>query len=91
MCPRNGVLGSRRPRSGLQVAPGMQNVAREWSSGSSKTTKWRTGGSGHPKCSPGMAFWERQDRFFEDVPGDLGSDGSRRILSGFRPDPPEES
>eukprot|EP00959_Pyramimonas_sp_CCMP1952_P315017 6593562-Pyramimonas_sp.AAC.1 len=36
--PRNGVLGTRRPRSGLQLAPGVQNVAREWSSGTSKTT-----------------------------------------------------
>ena len=39
MWPGNGVLGIRRTRSGLQLAPGIQNVAREWSSGNSKTTK----------------------------------------------------
>eukprot|EP00959_Pyramimonas_sp_CCMP1952_P098095 2050330-Pyramimonas_sp.AAC.1 len=38
MWPRNGVLGTRRARSGLQHALGIQNVAREWSSGTSKTT-----------------------------------------------------
>eukprot|EP00959_Pyramimonas_sp_CCMP1952_P031493 660630-Pyramimonas_sp.AAC.1 len=61
--PRNGVLGTRRPRSGLQLArlrsglqlaPGIQNVAREWSSGNSKSTKWPTVGSGHSECRPGM-------------------------------------
>ena len=35
--PRNGVLGTRRPRSGLQLAPGIQNVRREWSSSSAKS------------------------------------------------------
>eukprot|EP00959_Pyramimonas_sp_CCMP1952_P126343 2642523-Pyramimonas_sp.AAC.1 len=39
MWPGNGVLETRRPRSGLQLAPGIQNVAREWSSENSKTTK----------------------------------------------------
>eukprot|EP00959_Pyramimonas_sp_CCMP1952_P057522 1200860-Pyramimonas_sp.AAC.1 len=29
------------------LAPGIQNVAWEWSSGSSKTTKWPTVGPGH--------------------------------------------
>ena len=75
MWPGNGVLGTRRPRSGLQLAPGIQNVARELSSGNSKTTKWLTVGSGHSKCGPGMEFWERQERFCEDVPSDLGADG----------------
>merc|ERR1711920_110697 len=61
MLPGNGLLGTRRPRSGLQLAPGIQNVAREWSSGNSKTTKWPTVGSGHSKCGPGMEFWELED------------------------------
>eukprot|EP00959_Pyramimonas_sp_CCMP1952_P101029 2113397-Pyramimonas_sp.AAC.1 len=40
MWPGNGVLGTRRARSGLElVAPGIQNVARERNSGTSKTTK----------------------------------------------------
>ena len=33
MLPGNGVLGTRRARSGLQLAPGIQNVAWEWCSG----------------------------------------------------------
>eukprot|EP00959_Pyramimonas_sp_CCMP1952_P359457 7526718-Pyramimonas_sp.AAC.1 len=54
MWPRNGVLGTRRPRSGLQLAPSIQNVAREWSSGTSKTTKYVTVGSKEsPRHSPG--------------------------------------
>merc|ERR1712060_690273 len=61
MWPGNGVLGPRRPRSGLQLAPGIQNVARELSSGTSKTTKWPTVGSGHSKSCPGMEFWELED------------------------------
>ena len=61
MWPGNGVLGTRRARSGLQLAPGIQNVAREWSSGKSKSTKWPTVGSGHSECGPGMEFWEVQE------------------------------
>ena len=61
MWPGNGGLGSRRARSGLQLAPDIQNVAREWSSGKSKSTKWPTVGSGHSKCSPGMKFWEVEE------------------------------
>eukprot|EP00959_Pyramimonas_sp_CCMP1952_P352034 7375804-Pyramimonas_sp.AAC.1 len=53
-----GSLGSGRARSGVQVAPGIQNVAREWSSGKWKNTKWPTVGSGHSKYGPGTAFWE---------------------------------
>eukprot|EP00959_Pyramimonas_sp_CCMP1952_P076288 1594099-Pyramimonas_sp.AAC.1 len=56
--PRNGILGPRRPRSGLQLAPGIQNHAQKWNSGNSKTTKWRTVGSEHSKSCPGMEFWE---------------------------------
>eukprot|EP00959_Pyramimonas_sp_CCMP1952_P234413 4898215-Pyramimonas_sp.AAC.1 len=40
--PRSGVLGTRRPRSGRQLAPGIQNHAQERSAGNSKTTKWPT-------------------------------------------------
>eukprot|EP00959_Pyramimonas_sp_CCMP1952_P331172 6935049-Pyramimonas_sp.AAC.1 len=40
--PRNGVLGTRRSRSGLRLALGIQHDAQEWSSGNSKTTKWPT-------------------------------------------------
>ena len=29
----DGGIGRRRPRSGLQLAPGIQNVAWEWRSG----------------------------------------------------------
>ena len=61
MWPGSCVLGTRRARSGLQLAPGIQNVAREWSSGNSKNTKWPTVGSGHSKCGPGMEFWELED------------------------------
>eukprot|EP00959_Pyramimonas_sp_CCMP1952_P144721 3029199-Pyramimonas_sp.AAC.1 len=47
--PRNGILGTRRPRSGLQLAPGIQTHAHEWNSGNSKNTKWPIVGSGHFK------------------------------------------
>eukprot|EP00959_Pyramimonas_sp_CCMP1952_P277204 5795351-Pyramimonas_sp.AAC.1 len=40
--PGNGVLGRRRKRSGRQLAPGNQNMTREWSSGNTKNTKWPT-------------------------------------------------
>eukprot|EP00959_Pyramimonas_sp_CCMP1952_P221238 4624887-Pyramimonas_sp.AAC.1 len=33
MWPGNGVLGTRRTRSGLQLGPDIQNVAWEWRSG----------------------------------------------------------
>ena len=33
----------------------------EWSSGMSKSTKWPTVGSGHPKCGSGMEFWEGEE------------------------------
>eukprot|EP00959_Pyramimonas_sp_CCMP1952_P382932 8023848-Pyramimonas_sp.AAC.1 len=56
-----GSLGSGRARSGVQLAPGIQNVTREWSSGKSKSTKWPTSGSGHSKCGPGVVFWEVQE------------------------------
>eukprot|EP00959_Pyramimonas_sp_CCMP1952_P025141 527479-Pyramimonas_sp.AAC.1 len=56
-----GSLGSGRARSGLQLAPGIQNVAREWCPGKSKRRKWPTVGSWHPKCRPGMVFWEVQE------------------------------
>ena len=39
MWPGNGVLGTRRPRSGLQLAPGIQNVAQELCSGNATNTK----------------------------------------------------
>eukprot|EP00959_Pyramimonas_sp_CCMP1952_P335637 7027978-Pyramimonas_sp.AAC.1 len=41
MWPGNGVLGARRTRSGLQLAPGIHNVAWEWRSGSARAQKWR--------------------------------------------------
>eukprot|EP00959_Pyramimonas_sp_CCMP1952_P436222 9134811-Pyramimonas_sp.AAC.1 len=56
-----GSLGSGRARSGAQLAPSIQNVARERSSGKWKSTKWPTVGSGHSKCSPGIVFWEVQE------------------------------
>eukprot|EP00959_Pyramimonas_sp_CCMP1952_P084047 1757882-Pyramimonas_sp.AAC.1 len=59
--PRNGVLGIRRPRSGLLLAPGIQKHAQKWSSGNSKTTKWLIVGPGHLKSCPGMEFWELED------------------------------
>eukprot|EP00959_Pyramimonas_sp_CCMP1952_P016063 339690-Pyramimonas_sp.AAC.1 len=49
MWPGNAVLGARRTRSGLQMAPGIQNVASEWCSEKTKNTKWPTVGSGHSK------------------------------------------
>eukprot|EP00959_Pyramimonas_sp_CCMP1952_P331705 6945689-Pyramimonas_sp.AAC.1 len=42
MCLGNDVLGTRRTRSGLQLAPSIQNVAWEWCSGKTKNTKWPT-------------------------------------------------
>ena len=61
MWPGNGVLGTRRTRSGLQLAPGIQNVAREWSSGNSKTTKCVTvclkRGSAAPVRHPPRPPW----------------------------------
>eukprot|EP00959_Pyramimonas_sp_CCMP1952_P375865 7872428-Pyramimonas_sp.AAC.1 len=35
---RTGVPGTRKTRSGLQLAPGIQNVAWEWCSGNTKNT-----------------------------------------------------
>eukprot|EP00959_Pyramimonas_sp_CCMP1952_P143024 2994251-Pyramimonas_sp.AAC.1 len=58
MWPGNRVLGTRRTRSALQLAPGIQNHSQEWSTGNSKTTKWPAVGSGHSKCGPGVEFWE---------------------------------
>eukprot|EP00959_Pyramimonas_sp_CCMP1952_P039634 829035-Pyramimonas_sp.AAC.1 len=40
MLPRNGILGTRGTRSGLQLAPGIQNHTQEWNSGNLKSTKW---------------------------------------------------
>eukprot|EP00959_Pyramimonas_sp_CCMP1952_P270628 5657447-Pyramimonas_sp.AAC.1 len=59
--PMNRVLGTRRPRSGLHLAPGIQNHAQEWSSGNSKTAKWPTVGSVHSKSCPGMDFREFEE------------------------------
>eukprot|EP00959_Pyramimonas_sp_CCMP1952_P431054 9027831-Pyramimonas_sp.AAC.1 len=59
--PRNELLATRRPRSCLQMAPGIQHHAQEWSSGKSKTTKWPTFGSGHSKSCPTGEFWELED------------------------------
>eukprot|EP00959_Pyramimonas_sp_CCMP1952_P174794 3652966-Pyramimonas_sp.AAC.1 len=39
MRPGDSVLGRRRKRSGLQLAPGMQNVAWEWRSCSARPQK----------------------------------------------------
>eukprot|EP00959_Pyramimonas_sp_CCMP1952_P081173 1695853-Pyramimonas_sp.AAC.1 len=61
MRPENGVPGTRRTRSGLQLAPGIQNHTQEWSVGNSKSTKWPTLGSRHSKPCPGMQFWEPED------------------------------
>eukprot|EP00959_Pyramimonas_sp_CCMP1952_P182185 3809322-Pyramimonas_sp.AAC.1 len=56
----------------------------------SKSTKWPTAGSGHPKCGPGMAFWEVEEhgvayswfRASKMWPGS-GILGSRRARSGL--------
>eukprot|EP00959_Pyramimonas_sp_CCMP1952_P399574 8372003-Pyramimonas_sp.AAC.1 len=61
MWPGNGVLGKRRTRSTLQLAPGTQNVAWEWCSGKTKNTKGPTIGSGHSTCDLGMAFREHEE------------------------------
>eukprot|EP00959_Pyramimonas_sp_CCMP1952_P460522 9480015-Pyramimonas_sp.AAC.1 len=47
--------------SGLHLAPGIQNVAREYCSGNTKNTKWPTAGSGHSKFCLGMVFWEHEE------------------------------
>ena len=88
MWPGNGVLGSRRARSGLQLAPVVENVAREWSSENTKSTKCVTVASGYPKCGPGMEFWEHEEhevcdcciRLFTMWPGN-GVLGGRRARS----------
>eukprot|EP00959_Pyramimonas_sp_CCMP1952_P377793 7913480-Pyramimonas_sp.AAC.1 len=61
MWPGSGILGTRRTRSRLQLAPGTQNHAQEQSPGNSKTTKWLTVGSGHSQCGLGMEFWELEE------------------------------
>eukprot|EP00959_Pyramimonas_sp_CCMP1952_P145058 3037190-Pyramimonas_sp.AAC.1 len=61
MWPGDGILGTRRTRSGLQLAPGVQNMAREWCSGNTKNTKWPTADSGHSKSCPGIVFWDLED------------------------------
>eukprot|EP00959_Pyramimonas_sp_CCMP1952_P205526 4297961-Pyramimonas_sp.AAC.1 len=61
MLPGAGVMGTRRTRSCLQLAPGIQSHSQEWSSGNSKTTKWSTVGSRHSDSCPGMEFWELED------------------------------
>eukprot|EP00959_Pyramimonas_sp_CCMP1952_P029276 614598-Pyramimonas_sp.AAC.1 len=43
------ALWERRTQSCLQLAPDIQNVARELCSGNTKNTKWLTVGSGHSK------------------------------------------
>ena len=58
MWPGNGVLGTRTTGNGLQLAPGITNVSREWRSGNTKKTKWPTVGSGHSKCGPGRHGYE---------------------------------
>eukprot|EP00959_Pyramimonas_sp_CCMP1952_P042061 879602-Pyramimonas_sp.AAC.1 len=52
---------ARITQSGLQLAPGIQNVAWGWSSGKSKSTKWPTVGSEHQKCGLGMELWEVEE------------------------------
>ena len=49
MWPGNGVVGTRRARSGLQLAPGIQNVAREWSSTAHRPPKRNMSPSVPPK------------------------------------------
>ena len=60
MWPGNDVLGTRIAESGLQLAPGTQNVAWEWYSGNTKSRKWPTVGSGQSQCGLGMVFWEHE-------------------------------
>ena len=71
MWPRNGVLRTRRPGSGLQLAPGIQNHAQEWSSGTSKTTKCCTVGikRGSPDFAgfrPDPPLWSHE-AFFNTI------------------------
>ena len=58
MWPGNGVLGTRRAQSGLQLDPDIPNVAWEWCSGNTKSRKWPTVCSGHSKYGLGMVFWQ---------------------------------
>ena len=77
MWPRNCVWGTRRAQSGLQLVPDIQNVAWEWCSANTKSTKWLTVGSGHSKCCLGVVFWELEEhevaysllRTFKMLPG----------------------
>ena len=51
-------MGTRAARSGLHLAPDIQNQSQEWNSGNSNGTKWPTVGSGHPEWGLGMEFWD---------------------------------
>ena len=83
MLPGNGVLGTRRARSGLQLAPGIQNVAWELCFGNTKSTKWPTVGSGHPKCGMRIVLFEQMwpgNTVFGKMRHDSGEE-SQAILS----------
>ena len=60
MLPRNGVLGAGRARSSLQLVADTPNVSWEQCYGNTKSTKWRTVGSGHSKCGLGIVFWNHE-------------------------------
>ena len=80
------------------MAPGIQNVAREWSSGRSKSTKCVTVclkrarfSSGYSECGPGMEFWEVEENEVCDCLLKTSpvlarfSSGSRPVLPGSAP------
>ena len=60
MSPRHGVWGAGRARSGLQLVADTPNVAWEQCHGNTRSTKWRTVGSGHSKCGLGVVFWNHE-------------------------------
>ena len=91
MWPGSCFLGTRRARSGLQLAPDIQNVSWELCFGNTKNTKWPTVRSGPSKCGLGVVFWEHEEhevayswlRAFEMLLGN-GVLGTRRARSGLQ-------
>ena len=83
MWPGNCVLGTRRARSGLQLALGIQNEDWEKCFENTKSTKWPTVGSQHSECGMGMVFFEQMwpgNNVFGKMRHDSGEE-SHTILS----------
>ena len=58
--PRKIHILDHHAQSGLQLGQDTPNVAWEWCSGNTKSTKWPTVRSGPSKCGLGMVSWEHE-------------------------------